>query len=170
MNIMQVLKDCPRLEHASLCFQALFNCEASKLHFLITELFILKVVSTLSESVNAELDTRSPFFQGACVQFLLSCTIWFYVIPGLSELRYEEKKNKLMEFCQSCQVSPGFISNGKARLSRKTLKSAQIHSTLGPSSLKRVVSLHKPFEESGLSFKSVLKPVIRQASRALEFR
>lgn len=90
------------------------------------------------------------------------------VIPRLSGLKYEAKKN-INEILSKLPGFTWFHIQSKARLSRKTLKSAQIHSTLGPSSLERVVSPHKPFEESGLSFKSVLKPVIRQASRALEF-
>lgn len=45
MNMMCVLKDCPRLEHASLCFQVLLKWGESKLHFSVIELFILKVIS-----------------------------------------------------------------------------------------------------------------------------
>lgn len=45
-NMMDVLKDCAKMEHSSLHFQVLLNREESKLHFLVIELFILKVVST----------------------------------------------------------------------------------------------------------------------------
>ena len=85
------------------------------------------------------------------------------IIPWPSGLKYKEKKIvKAARFHLVSYPKP-------SKTFKQNYKSAQIHSTLGPGSVKRVVSHYKPFEESGLSFKSVMKPVIRQPSCALEF-
>lgn len=91
--MMHVFEDCPKMEHSSLHFQVLFNREESKLHFLVIELFILKLyMQILSGSVNAKLDIGSPFIRGLCVKFLLLHRKVLQVIPSLSGLKYGEKK------------------------------------------------------------------------------
>lgn len=96
------------------------------------------------------------------MEFLLSCTIWFY---NKSYLDFQDWSKKSVKAARFHLVS--YPKQDKAF--KQNYKSAQIHSTLGPGSLRRVLSPQKPFEESGPSFKSVMKPVIRQASRSFEF-
>lgn len=98
-----------------------------------------------------------------CASSSLLNFIFLLVIPWFSGFSYGKK------YKWNSVKAAIFHLVSYPKAFKKSSKSAQNHSALGSTSLNRVVSPHKPPEESGPSFKSVLKPVIRQDSRTLQF-